>query len=265
MIPPLELLGAAAPNWATFSRIGDQHCLIEALPPQRDGTPGCVAYRLSVKSRNQILALSEERPGTAMPSCCVERHINPDSTFCLFIRSYIPPQSEEDAEKWWHGLLAFLQHQQFAAEHRRWPIRAQMSHGDAASIQLRMDTIAAEHDWSDEVSASMFRNKGWLSGSLPKRSRKKKALVNARAPCPRGCVRLHSPLSRKSCSQGGCRIDCNRMHPPVLRQECPNRAAIEELVLLEYERRLREHNFIEDLRKKGVTCCGTMENCPLSV
>jgi len=263
-MPPLNFLGAAAPNWATFSPIGDRHCVIKAHPPQRDGAPGSVTYHLSVKLQNQMLALSEDTPGTAMPSCCVERHINPDSTFCLFVRSYEPPQTEADAEKWWLGLLAFLQHQQFADEHRRWPIRAQMSHGSAATIQARMDAIAAEHGWSDEVLTSMFRGKGWLAGSLPRRSRDRKTLVNARTQCPRGCLRLHPPFSRKTCEQSACREDCGRTHPPVLRRECPNRSAVEEIVLMEYERRLLELKFIEAIRSDGVICCGTMDNCALA-
>lgn len=264
MNSPFHLLSASAPNWARFLPFGDGLRVIEALPPQRDGTPGAVTYRLRVSLQDQKLEITEEVPGTTMPACCVERHINPDSTFCLFVGSHTSPESEVDAENWWHGLLAFLQHQKFADERRLWPIRAQMSHGNAATIQARMETIAAEHGWSDEVLTSIFRGKGWLADRLPRRSKDRKRLVNARTSCPRGCFRLHPPFSRKSCEQDICREECNRMHPPLLRRECPNRSAVEELVLLEYERRLRERTFIDALRSDAVICCGTMDNCALS-
>ncbi|WP_350135806.1 E2 domain-associated cysteine-rich protein [Roseovarius sp.] len=109
----------------------------------------------------------------------------------------------------------------------------------------------------------MFRGKGWLADRLPRISKERDRVLNARSPCPRGCTWKHKLLHKDSCRISECYSGCNRLHKPILRMECPNRAVIEELVLREYERQRIESKIFDELRKQGKICCGSMKHCPL--
>ena len=259
----LQLIEATRPGWAGIEGTSSSREL-RAKPPERDGTPGRAIYRLHVEHSGRFLEVREHEPGSAIPAFCAERHVNPDTTFCLFLGSHFAPRTEAQAQVWWDGLLAFLQHQQFADRYGRWPLEAQMSHGKAADPQRRMDEIATGLGWNTEVASSMFRGKGWLAGDLPRLLDDGQRLANARSPCPRACRRLHAPFSRRCCDRQACRNDCKREHSPMLRSECPNRSSVEELVRLEHLRRRRERSFIDELRNQGLVCCGTMHDCPLA-
>lgn len=259
----LALIEATRPGWATIEGLSSAR-KIRATPPERDGAPGRREYRLHVEHVGRYLGVREAEPGRDIPAFCAERHVNPDATFCLFLGSHRAPVTEDEARIWWEGLLAFLQHQQFADRFGRWPLEAQMSHGKAAGPQRRMDEIAAGLGWSTEIASSMFRGEGWLTGDLPRLVDKGKRLANARTACPRGCQRLHAPYSRRSCERRTCRDDCLHEHRAILRSECRNRASVEELVKLEHIRRRQESSFVETLRRQGLQCCGTMRNCPLA-
>lgn len=260
----LSLVEATRPGWATMEGSASTR-EIRAVPPERDGTPGRTVYRLRVEHDGRNLEVRESKPGSAIPAFCAERHVNPDATFCLFLGSHHPPLTQDEANLWWQGLLAFLQHQQFADRFGRWPLEAQMSHGKAAGPQRRMDEIANALGWTTEIASSIFRHDGWLAGRLPRLVDNGRRLANARSACPRGCRRLHAPFSRKSCEHGACRDDCGRRHGPVLRCECPNRSSVEELVRLEHLRRQHENAFLHDLKRQGLQCCGTMRDCPLAI
>jgi hypothetical protein len=262
-VTALRLIESTRPGWAELHGSSSSREL-RVTPPERDGTPGRLDYRLRVKHFGRLFEVREAEPGAALPAFCAERHVNTDATFCLFLGSHIAPRTEVEAQEWWDGLLAFLQHQQFADRYGRWPLEAQMSHGKAADAQQRMDEIAAGRGWGAEVASSMFRGDGWLSGDLPRLVDKGRRLVNARSACPRGCLRLHAPFSRRSCDRQACREDCSRGHRPMLRSECPNRSSVEELVRLEHVRRRHERSAVDELHKQGLKCCGTMRECPLA-
>ncbi|WP_321324402.1 E2 domain-containing protein [uncultured Parasphingorhabdus sp.] len=257
------LIEGTRPRWATVEGLASEREIC-ATPPERDGTPGRLDYQLHVKHSGRHLEVREAEPGRNIPAFCAERHVNPDATFCLFVGSHRAPVTEDEAMMWWEGLLAFLQHQQFADRFGRWPLEAQMSHGKAAGPQLRIDEIAARLGWSTEIASSMFREDGWLTGELPRLVDKGRRLANARTACPRGCQRLHAPFSRRSCERRACRDDCRHEHYPMLRIDCPNRSSVEELVRLEHVRRRHERAFVEELRTQNLQCCGTMRECPLA-
>lgn len=259
----LAYLLNSIPHWVGVLSSSGSELRICARPPHPSGRLGR-SYILEVRSgADDHLCVAEVADRRQLPATCVERHINPDSTFCLFINSSEPISSTDQAEYWWESLRIYLVNQDFAHKRGSWPIESGLSHGDAGRVQLEMEEIAEPLNWKEELLNSMFRGEGWLSGSLPRRHRRKGALVAARSPCPRGCTRKHAALRKRACELVSCSADCRRQHKSILRAECPNRDAVERLVLLEYERRAKEAELIAALKADGIRCCGTMKNCPL--
>lgn len=215
------------------------------------------------QERLNCITISEAPKHHTLPRACVERHINKNSTFCLHLDSQNPVQEHFEAINWWAGLNAFINHQNYAEKHHKWPMNAQLSHGDAANVQIAMETAGEPLGWKDEITQAIFRDQGWLSGQLTRASKDHTTLVNAKTPCPRGCTLKHPPLSKQSCMRSECKPDCTKRHNQILRANCPNKDAIEKIVLLEHIRRELETAYLDKLVKDGVTCCGTMDNCPL--
>lgn len=221
-------------------------------------------YELEIFTNAQAGVSVREYPVSILPACCVERHINPNATFCLSYDSQKPIEDIEQAHSWWHSLETYLRNQDFASRRRVWPLSAGLSHGEhAAEIQLKMEEIAEPLAWKDEVLRSIFAGEGWLSGKLPRRSQDRSTLVNVRTACPRGCRRLHGVPRKEFCHLSECHSACKKMHKPILRADCPQRAQVETLVLLEHQRRQREEEMLRSLIKSGVTCCETMDRCPI--
>lgn len=259
----ISRLADNCPDWVEVGTQTSSKLVFCANPRSRSGTPGKQTYELVAIFQNGELTVSESAPGANLPTLCVERHINPGSTFCLFMHSGTPPQSHEEALYWWRALKAYLQHQQYAGKHGHWPIDAQMSHGRAADIQQQMEALSNKVGWRDEILASIFRKKGWLGGTLPRLAKGRKTLVNVRSPCPRGCTRKHHPLRKKACQRRDCLPTCMKQHPLILRADCPHRKDIEQLVIWELTRRDIEARMIEQLKSDGHRCCGTMKQCAL--
>lgn len=256
-------LADTAPDWIGVSKQTAAKLIFKANPPSRSGAPGKQSFDLIAEIRNGELKVSEVAPGTDIPLLCVERHVNPGSTFCLFVDSEKLPQSHSEARNWWYGLKAYLQHQQYADKHGHWPIDAQMSHGPAAAVQREMEEVADELGWRADVLASIFRKRLWLGGPLARLAKGRNTLVNARSPCPRGCTKKHHPFRKLACQQADCLPTCRKQHLPILRVDCPNRNAVETLVRLEHDRRAIETRMVEQLKKDGHRCCGKMKQCAL--
>ena len=258
----LDQLNDTCPAWANIFEVQRRKLRVLAVAQQPSGLTGR-SYQLSIDLRRDGRVVVFEEPGGHLPSCCVERHINPDASFCLHYNSTQPVQSAGMAWEWWRSLGFFLNNQDYASRIRKWPMLAQLSHGDAATTQVQMEELAEPLGWNEEILAAIFRRHGWLGGRLPRLSRDNGNLVNLRSPCPRGCTRKHHPFRKCSCERLNCAEGCRRLHKPILRADCPNRSVVESLVLLEHQRRTQEGEFLMSLKKKKVVCCGTMDNCPL--
>ncbi|WP_141117962.1 E2 domain-containing protein [Leisingera sp. JC1] len=259
----LKRLLEAKPAWAELTNEGADE-LVFVVTPSGSRKTQLRTFKLKVRSYGQNrVSVEEQRADAQLPLCCVERHINPDATFCLGYNSEAPIESVEKAEDWWASLHAYLNNQRYAEKFGVWPLASGLSHGSAAIDQLKMEEIAKSLGWLDEVRTSIFRAKGWLSGALPRLSKDKATLVNARSPCPRGCRKKHKRHRRFSCETDECFDGCNRAHRAILRADCPNRVAVEKLVLLEHRRRKTEEKLISEVVRTGMKCCGTMKNCPL--
>jgi hypothetical protein len=238
-------------------------CIANAQKPS--GEQGR-SYSLTVEAKSgDRIEVSERNDNRILPEFCIERHVNPDKTFCLHFASDAPLRDSAHAKLWWKSLGSYLNNQDYAHKRRKWPVNAQLSHGQAADVQIAMEEIARRHGWQEEVTASIFRKSGWLGGALPRLAKEPHSVVNVRSPCPRGCRRLHGSLRKSSCKLRNCDSNCRKLHLPIIRADCPNRKDIEMLVVLEHERRKLDGKIVDELKKQKLTCCGTMDDCPLKL
>lgn len=259
----IEFLKNTKPVWATIDSATANQINLHAYAPLKSGAQGRL-YHLTIKiGSGSGPTVSESGLANLLPQCCIERHINPDASFCLSQGSTSRLTSLEDAHLWWRSLGYYLAHQDFAAKRRFWPLEAGLSHGDAADIQLKMEALAEVNGWKQDVQAAALWSEGWLGGALPRLSKNKRTLVNARSNCPRGCTWKHKALRSTSCETTTCQTGCRKQHKRIVRSDCPNRDIVEELVLLEHQRREAEREVIDILIKGGIACCGTMDHCQL--
>ncbi len=260
----LTYLQDSIPQWIGVLSSTGTDLRICARPLHPSGKVGRT-YDLEVRiAANDGVYVAEATDGRQLPPTCIERHINPNSTFCLFYESTKPISSIERAEYWWESLRIYLINQDFAHKFGFWPIESGLSHGDAGRVQLEMEEIAERLGWKEEVLTSMFRGQGWLSGKLPRRHKHKTTLVDVRSPCPRKCTKKHKLLRKQSCETSNCSVNCPKQHAAISRADCPNRKSVENLVLLEYQRREKEAELIATLKQDELKCCGTMKTCPLA-
>lgn len=260
----IDQLNSVVPSWATVANRIGTYLHVSACAPMPSGAFGRTYELVIQSSKDNSARVSESSAQALLPTCCLERHINSDGTFCLHLNSNKPILNSDSAINWWNSLRDYLNHQDYSSKRRKWPIHAQLSHGDAALVQLRMEELAEPLGWKQEVLTSIFRGKGWLANDLPRPNKDNSKLVNARGPCPRGCRIKHHPFRRQACQRVDCAPSCKKQHPPILRVKCPNRTVVEKLVLLEHLRRKREESVVAGLRAKGVQCCRTMDDCPLA-
>ncbi|SFA88899.1 hypothetical protein SAMN05421688_1502 [Poseidonocella pacifica] len=259
----VQQLLRSVPEWVSIKERQQEMATVLASPPGLGGSfPGGFWLMLEVSEHGGV-AVSEVQDQRQLPEFCLERHINPDSTFCVFFRSEHPLEDTEAAKTWWSYLAVYLANQVYAKKRGIWPLGSGLSHGDAAHIQIKMEALAEPLGWKDDLWNAIFRGKGWLAEQLPRISKQRDRVVNARSPCPRGCTWKHKLLRKASCYVTSCDAGCNRAHKPILRAECPNRKVIEDLVLNEHERQRIETRIVDSLKVERRVCCGTMKRCPL--
>ncbi|AML53820.1 E2 domain-containing protein [Falsihalocynthiibacter arcticus] len=261
----IDILFEAKPDWVDVLARKRRVLEVKAHSQKDSGAPGEL-YFISIETvgADSIKAF-ETSAHRRLPKCCIERHINDDTSFCLYLNSTRPVFSEQDAWSWWAMLGRYLSNQDFASKHGLWPRDQGLSHGSAANTQIRMEEIAEPLGWKSEVLDSIFRSRGFLyERPLRQHKDKEKGFVNLRNPCPRGCKKLHFPHRNQECKGATCEEICNKSHKAILRASCPNREVIEQLNRLEILRKSQEEQLVKTLLKKGTRCCGSMRNCPLA-
>lgn len=259
----IDLLLQSRPSWVEIEGRRRDGADIVATSPMLGGGPAR-SFNLELRaSRQRGVCILEQKSRQQFPAFCLERHINPDNTFCLYFGSESELDDTGAALSWWSSLGSFLINQVYAEKRAFWPLAAGLSHGDAAREQLAMEALAEPVGWKDDVLRAMFRGKGWMAERLPRVSKTYDRVLNSRSPCPRGCTRKHKLLRKKSCELEACYPDCRKQHRAILRAECPNRNVIDALVLHEHQRRKIEARIIDQLVREGHECCGTMKICPL--
>lgn len=259
----LSLILKNAPAWASVASNRPGLALVSASPPLEGGKPSRTFHiELHISSSGGIRAL-EQYEHRQWPSFCLERHINPDSSFCVFYGSESKIEDDEQAALWWSHFASYINNQVYADRYKVWPQGAGLSHGDAAVEQVAMEAVADPLGWREELWQGMFRRSGWLAKKLPRISKDKTRVVNSRSPCPRGCTRKHKASRKKSCVPLECAPGSKKTHRSILRAECPNRETVEKIILHEHRRRAIEREMVQKLYQQGHRCCGTMKQCPL--
>jgi len=259
----INLLLQHSPPWITIEDRQKGAVTIIAAPPMPGGGADRKFYLELRPSRQNGVSVTEQKEQRQFPEFCLERHINPDNTFCLHYGSEDLLKDADDANSWWASLGSFLANQVYAERRAVWPLAAGLSHGNAAREQLEMEVLAEPLGWKDDILRSIFRGKGWLAERLPRISKNRDRIVNSRSPCPRGCTQKHKLLRKKSCDLEACYLDCRKQHKPILRRNCPHRSVIESLILHEHKRLEIESRIVDELIAEGKQCCGTMKFCPL--
>jgi len=186
------------------------------------------------------VAVQEVSTNALLPLWCPQRHINANGTFCIGLRADSSVNDAASAENWWRALEVFLSCQETAFESRKWPPTLQLSHGDAADIQLRAEALAQKLNREKDYEAAVAYNEGPIAGLSRHVSRITGRLTNPQAPCMCGYTRGSQIKHRKDCAR-----DNNLC-----------------LVVLENRRRKAELSFWRALTGK-LTCCGTIDDCPI--
>lgn len=260
----LGLLLRQIPKWVKIVQKEGVSARVFGSPQKASGlTAGNFSLEIRLLTSGGV-SVAEIEGQSRLPILCPERHINPGASFCISYGSTELLADEQAADNWWEHLRMFLVHQGYADKYGVWPLEGGLCHGDAALLQEQMEEIATSLGWRNEVLVALFRNKGWLANALPRASRGLDRLLNARTPCPRGCVRKDGTHHKGVCLTESREDGTTQNEQPILRAECPNRVVLERIALLEHRRKKMEQDFIKELKDDNRECCGTMKNCPLA-
>lgn len=235
----LAALAACCPTWADFRPIGEREAAVDMVALRTSKTFTRL-FELRLLHLRDVITVSERKIGGTLPTCCPERHINPDGTFCTGLRSG-QGITAETAPAWWDKLHAFALCQETAGETGFWPSEAQLSHGEAGEVELMAENAADQLGLRAAYREAVAFNTGIIASGVTKVDAKTGTLRNGRSACVCGRTdRRGRILLRRDCHRIGL--------------GCP--------IALEYRRRLMVELYWRSLRGH-VTCCGTMQECPL--
>lgn len=253
---PLDLLVIAAEaNHAVLveRKVGEAEFLVG--PPLPSGAPA-PTYSILVRERG-LKVVAQECSTTFLPRFCPERHINQDGTFCLYSEDDDPHQiyKEEDAEFWWRTLLIFLRRQHSASALGVWPGRADArAHGTAARYQAIAEKKALS---LGDRFVSLLRARRFATTSLSHRGERR-----IRLTCDGRFVAAvrQNPLTLMT---KRARCVCDNARLPIC--SCGTHAEdLTDLIAALESWRTAELEFNKSIRQQGISCCGTISECPLA-
>lgn len=260
MANPLQLLAdIAVAHHATAKGFDGGDAIFDVAPPSPSGAP-VKAFEIRIGRRGQCVSAKEGSTGL-LPKFCAERHINGDGSFCLYWREVddLPILTSEDAARWWELLLAFLLRQRAVAKLRFWPGEGDArAHGEAARYQFRAQSAAAAlgPGFAARLRAGRFRTRSRkLSGHRRIKLFENGVTVAAIAFSPE--AKLMTRRAACKCEEGA------RLRRPA--RSCGDHAQVlaEFIVALDMWR-TAEVEFYRSIREKKLTCCGTVDGCPLA-
>ncbi len=235
----LAALAACCPIWADFRSIDAREAAVD-LVAVRTSKTFTRLFELRLLHLGDAVTVSEREIGSTLPACCPERHINPDGSFCTGLRAG-EGITAETAPAWWDKLHAFALCQETAAETGFWPSEAQLSHGEAGEAELAAENAADQLGVRAVYREAVAFDTGLIASGLSKVDAKTGMLRNGRSACVCGRTdRRGRILLRRDCHRRGL--------------GCP--------IALEHWRRVMVERYWRSLRGH-VTCCGTMQECPL--
>jgi hypothetical protein len=235
----LAALAACCPTWADFRPIDAREALVDIVAVRSSKTFTRL-FELRLLHLGDDVNVSERQIGNTLPSCCPERHINPDGSFCTGLRAG-KGITAATAPAWWDKLHAFALCQETAVETGFWPSEAQLSHGEAGEVELAAESAADQLGLLDAYREAVAFDSGRIAAGLRKIDAKTGLLRNGRSACACGRTdRRGRMLLRTDCHRRGL--------------GCP--------IALEHRRRIEVDEYWRGL-DGVVTCCGTMRECPL--
>jgi hypothetical protein len=257
---PLKLLEAtAASNHAVLTGHVGAETVYEVALPKASGAPARI-FEIQISRLGSGVVVKEGRTGL-LPRFCAERHINTDGSFCLFWKEAddLPITSVDDASRWWELLLAFLARQESAKALRKWPGTADArAHGDAARYQFAAEVAATAFgpNFVERLNQRRFstRSRKHLGHTRIRLLQDGKMIAAvALAPSPK----LMTLRSRCKCVQG------LRHGRPI--RSCADHAGELAKFIVSVERwRVAETEFYKIIKQKKLTCCATIDDCPLA-
>lgn len=233
---------AAAPPWFRVGAASNDRATgVAAIPVNAVET----TFEVDLEVRTVVRAVRARElvPGTRFPIRCFERHIESEGWFCLGLADQVAIFDGQSATNWWGRLETFLRIQRTAARTGLWPEHHALSHGEAGLHHRNALDHARKAGLTDAYEAFMQGEASVLAVLDPLLRRAGDRLRNGRCACPCGRRR--------------------RDGHPVLRRRCPRR---EDVVGVLREERLRKGKlaeFVRSAKQSGMSCCGTMRECPL--
>jgi hypothetical protein len=235
----LAALAQCCPTWAEVRSLDGREAHVDIVAVRASKTFTRL-FELKLLHLGSDVSAFEREIGNTLPSCCPERHINPDGSFCIGLRAG-EGITAETAPAWWEKLHAFALCQETAEETGFWPNEAQLSHGAAGEVELVAENAADQLGLRAVYREAVAFDTGLIASGLRKINAKTGALRNGRSACVCGRVDRHGRvLLRRDCHRSGL--------------GCP--------IVLEHRRRIMVDEFWRSLRGH-MTCCGTMQECPL--
>jgi hypothetical protein len=235
----LAALAHCCPTWAEFRSVDGREAHVDIVAVRASKTFTRL-FELKLLHLGSDVSVFEREIGNTLPSCCPERHINPDGSFCIGLRAG-EGIAAETAPAWWDKLHAFALCQETAEETGFWPSEAQLSHGEAGEVELAAENAADQLGLHAVYREAVAFDTGLVASGLRKIDAKTGTLRNGRSACVCGRIDRHGHIL--------LRRDCNRRG-----LGCP--------IVLEHRRRVIVDGYWRSLRDH-VTCCGTMQECPL--
>lgn len=241
MTSPLALILKAKPDWMALDRVTAP--LLGQATIQASGAARDWKISMTIAEAGGVIVAQEHPLGVLLPRFCPQRHVNENGSFCIGYQAGENIRTNDDAVIWWGLLQHYLSLQRIASRTRRWPPRQALSHGEAGRHQLEAQEAADRIGILEQYLDMLDGAEHWLANRYIVLNKTGDALINGRMRCPVGCLR-----SRK----------------PRLRRECCHKSDVVGLVRSERKRIDDERDFWHDLKQRGVTCCGSMDMCPLS-
>ena len=254
----LSHLRSAAADFGA-AHLGDNgaDAIYSVRPPLPSGAPP-TTYVIRISPRSTSVVAREDEP-VSLPAYCPERHIVSGGTFCLYWAEVEPLgiDNAEAASLWWGKLVMFLLRQAVARKQRRWPGKGEArAHGPRAAKFQAQAEGAASRLGEPFVAALRF---GRLTTKACRRDggARVRLLLDGR----RVVTALEKPHRAMTLR---ARCPCARPEGRTLGTCGDHAAAFTDLTLAMEGWRSAERDFFEAAKTAGMTCCGTIDGCPLS-
>jgi hypothetical protein len=254
----LQQIAAAAAEFNSDAHlIGEQLELVVRvhLPSGVDDS----FYMVASEERGQVVVGENRAKSNRLPVFCPERHINDNSTLCLFwARSddAVDIVDETTAVEWFAALVGNLERQCFAERRHRW-IGPSWRHGDAAQHQAAAETAAAQFGpaWLQDLVAQRI----WIDPSETRCH-----VAGAPVRLMRSGRRLFSKRigeARVANLRMACPCESERL-PTTLRRCSDHTTVAARLIDALVAATRAEDEFVKNA-KAHHACCGTIASCPL--